>query len=176
MVLDATLQPTGVSFESEASNLLVIRTDDGRDLAVTTVFSLEDEKIGSVIGFDLSTGATVPAVGLATGFPYPPAGTTMSTSPAIDGLVAVSIAGVQTTADQETLDGELLLVDFNTTAPTVYRLGHHRSAYEGTDFDRYRSTPWTALSPDGSRVLFASHWGGSAVDTFVIDITNLRNP
>ena len=91
-------------------------------------------------------------------------------------MVTVSISGVQNPADQDTLDGELLLVDFNTgNVPTVYRLGHHRSSYEGGSFDQYRSTAWTALSPDGSQMLFASHWGEDTVDTFVIDIANLRD-
>lgn len=175
-VLDATLQPTGISFQAETSEFYVIRTDDGRDIAVTTIFSLDDELVGAVIGFDLATGDAIPAVGLATDYPYPPSGVALSTSIAADGMVTVSIFGVANPSGQDTLDGELLLVDFNTgNTPTVYRLGHHRSPDEDGTFDRYRSTAWTALSPDGSQMLFASHWGEDTVDTFVIDIANLRD-
>ena len=143
---------------------------------VTTNFNLDEDQTGSVVGYDLDTGEIIPAVGEATGFPFPPGGgTNLTASWQAPGLVVASIAGIGDPSQQDTLDGELLLVDFNQPEPLAYRLGHHRS-HENSEFDSYRSTAWTAIDPTTSRVLFSSHWGEDGVDTFVIDVSELRDP
>ena len=175
-VLDSTLTPTGVTFQIDTSLSLVLQTTDGRDLLVTTNFNLDEDQTGSVVGYDLDTGEIIPAVGEATGFPFPPGGgTNLTASWQAPGLVVASIAGIGDPSQQDTLDGELLLVDFNQPEPLAYRLGHHRS-HENSEFDSYRSTAWTAIDPATSRVLFSSHWGEDGVDTFVIDVSELRDP
>lgn len=173
-VVDTAFESAGPDFRIETNQLTIVRTEAGRDLLVTTIFDEPQDEIGSVIGYDLADGTAVPAIDQASGYPYPPSGTNISTALGANGLLVASIRGAQDPDDRDTLDGEILLVDFNQPDPTVYRLGHHRSEFEGAAFDGYRSTPWVAIDPSGTRVLFSSHWGGDRVDTFVIDIEELR--
>lgn len=176
-VLDRELQPTELSFSIDAdpSQWVTVGTGDGRTLFVTIVFDKPGDLIGTVVGFNLETGLGQVAVGPSTGFPYPPTGTRLSASTAANGLVAVSVAGESVAAEQDTLDGELLLIDFNQRTPVSYRLGHHRSGEGGGGFDTYWSASKISIDPNGDQLLFSSHFGQDRVDTFVIDVSTLRN-
>lgn len=169
-LLDLELQPTGRSFTVGTNLFLLTATEDGRQLFVTTVYDEPADAIGSVVAFDLATDRATVVVGQQSGFPYPPSGTRLATSAGGNGLVAVAMIGRTETAGQDTLDGEILVVDLNRPEPTMGRLGHHRAALVNRDIETYFAAPSPAIDPAGRRVLFSSDWGEDRVDTFMIDL------
>jgi hypothetical protein len=126
--------------------------------------------VGSLVTFDMATGASTVVVGPDTGFPYPPTGTHVSSvayrSP---GWSFLSIMGTHT--GQKVLDGEIVIADTNTGQ--VCRAAHHRSfGRDNTRLpDAYWAEPHVVPSPSGTRALFASDWGNqSTVDTYVLEL------
>jgi hypothetical protein len=126
--------------------------------------------VGSLVTFDMATGRSGVIVGPATGFPYPPTGTHISSvayrSP---GWSFLSIQGAHT--GQGVLDGEIVIAD--TNSGRVCRAGHHRSfGRDNTRIaDAYWAEPHVVPSPSGTRALFASDWGnGSTVDAYVLEL------
>jgi hypothetical protein len=109
-------------------------------------------------------------VGPATGWPYPPTGTHVSTlSYRAPGWTFLSIVGTGQGAG--VLDDELVVADANTGR--VCRAAHHRS--RGKENTRlavpYWAEPHVVPSPTGTRAVFASDWGGGAtVDTYVLEL------
>jgi hypothetical protein len=127
------------------------------------------------VNIDLWTGVKKVIVGPATGYPYPPSSTHLSSiSKGNPGWVAVSIVGDP--AGQGLLDQELLLA--NTDTGAVCRIGHNRTYAGVVDGAKwgYWSEPHNVLSPSGTRVLFGSDWGnGSSVDTYVVELPGYVN-
>jgi hypothetical protein len=126
--------------------------------------------VGSLVAFDMATGGSSVIVGPATGFPYPPTGTHVSSvayrSP---GWSFLSIQGIHT--GQGVLDGEIVIAD--TNSGRVCRAGHHRSfGRDNTRIaDSYWAEPHVVPSPSGTRAVFASDWGnGSTVDAYVLEL------
>lgn len=170
-VLDRNLAPTGLTIAADTNAFLLTSTVDGRDLYVTTMYNGDPEVLGTVVAFDLADGSAIVGPGQSTGFPYPPAGTRLA-APAVDnGLVVATVVGVTDVSEQDTLDGEILVVDFNSDEPITYRLGRHRSTTAGGQIDAYWSSPWSAIDPPGGRVLFSSDWGQDRVSPFVVEVT-----
>ncbi|PYQ42806.1 MAG: hypothetical protein DMF77_11740 [Acidobacteria bacterium] len=126
--------------------------------------------IGSLVTFDLVDGQSRVVVGPATGFPYPPSGTHVSTlAYRQPGWTFLSIVGDP--AGRGVLDNELVLADTNTG--TVCRAAHHRSW--GDNNTRLRNSYWAephvVASPSGTRAVFASDWGnGATVDSYVLEL------
>ena len=133
----------------------------------------EAADVGTLVSFDLQTGARKVVIGFATGYPYPPSGTHVSAvAHRRPGWVGVSAVG--NPAGRGVLDQELLLANVDTA--TVCRVGHHRSfAREGAW--GYWAEPHVVISPTGTRLLFGSDWGnGAAVDTYVVELPSYRAP
>jgi hypothetical protein len=83
------------------------------------------------------------------------------------GWVALSVVGYDYDG-QDVLDNELLLADTNTGE--VCRIAHHRS-HGRNGPQGYWAEPHAAISPTGTRVLFASDWGGGqTVDTYAVEL------
>ncbi|MGB3733534.1 MAG: hypothetical protein WA964_01160 [Ilumatobacter sp.] len=61
------------------------------------------------------------------------------------------------------------IVDVATDA--TFRLAHHRMI-DADEFGNW-STPYVAVSPDGTTVAFSSNFGGDAVDTYLISIPDV---
>jgi hypothetical protein len=148
------------------------RTASGKDTYNAVIFDpprggSDETDAGTLVTFDLATGARRVIVGIATGFPYPPGGTHISAvAHRAPGWVGVSIVGHP--SGQSVLHNELLLA--NTDTGTVCRVGHHRS-YAGEGRWGYWAEPHAVISPTGTRILFGSDWGnGSAVDTYVVEL------
>jgi len=141
------------------------RLANGTD--VHNVVSFDDAEPGSLVSYDLTTGARKVVIGPATGYPYPPSGTHIS-SVAIrnPGYVALSIIGTGT--GQSLLDNELVIADLNTNR--VCRAAHHHSK-ESVD---YWGEPHATISPSGTRILFGSDWGGTSVDTYVVELPSYQ--
>lgn len=148
------------------------RLANGRDIWATVVFDPgpAGSGVGSLVTFGLSDGASRVIVGPATGWPYPPSGTHVSTlAYRAPGWIFLSMVGSGTGAG--VLDNELVLADANTGK--VCRAAHHRSlgnenAKLGTP---YWAEPHVVPSPTGTRAVFASDWGGGAsVDTYVLEL------
>jgi hypothetical protein len=144
----------------------------GHDLYNAVVFDpppggSEAADAGTLVSFDMQTGARRVVIGLATGYPYPPSGTHVSAvGHRRPGWVAVSVVGDP--HGQGLLDGELLLA--NVDDGTVCRVGHHRS-WAGEGRWGYWAEPHVVLSPTGTRLLFGSDWGnGGTVDTYVVEL------
>jgi hypothetical protein len=124
--------------------------------------------IGTLVVFDLITGEDTVIIGEETGYPYPPSGTHISAvAHRAPGWVSVSVVGYDYDG-QDILDNELLLADTNTGE--VCRIAHHRS--HGRDGPQgYWAEPHAVVSPTGTRVLFASDWGGGqTVDSYVVEL------
>jgi hypothetical protein len=148
------------------------RLANGRDIWATVAFDAGPggSGVGSLVTFDLASGASRVIVGPATGWPYPPGGTHVSTlAYRAPGWTFVSAVGTGTGAG--VLDDELVLADANTGK--VCRAAHHRSL--GNENPRlgtpYWAEPRVVPSPTGTRAVFASDWGGGAsVDTYVLEL------
>ena len=129
--------------------------------------------VGSLVTFDLATGASRVIVGPATGFPYPPTGTHVSAlAYRQPGWVFLSIVGEPR--------GKACWTT-RSCSPTrqhrVCRAAHHRSF--GSDntrlADPYWAEPHVVPSPSGTRAVFASDWGnGPTVDTYVVELPSYR--
>jgi len=126
--------------------------------------------VGTLVTHDMATGAARVIVGPATGFPYPPSTTHLSSlAYKQPGWVFVSIVGDP--AGQRLLDNELLLAD--TNSGKVCRVGRHRSFGDNntTLGNPYWAEPHVVASPSGTRALFASDWGnGATVDTYALEL------
>jgi len=124
---------------------------------------------------DLWTGQKKVIVGPATGYPYPPSTTHISTTSLQNpGWAAVSIVGDP--SGQTLLSQELLLA--NTDTSQVCRIGHNRTYAGVVDGAKwgYWSEPHNVLSPSGTRVLFASDWSnGDSVDSYVVELPGYVN-
>lgn len=167
VVLDDGLRPTGLVVDVRVSAATLALDGEGNDVLIATVFDDPDgEAIGTAVEVDLTTGAQRVITGEATGYPYPPTGTTIGVAGGADSTL-VAIITSPGVADPELLDDEVLLVDLVTE--TTYRLAHHRMI-DADDFGNW-STPYVAVAPDGSSVLFSSNFDGGAVDTFSISLT-----
>lgn len=137
---------------------------DGHDVLYTVAYGPgpAGSPVGTLVAFDLSDGSSRLIIGEGTGYPYPGDTTQISaTARARPGWVAVSSVGDVT--GREVLGSEILLAD---TSPggVVCRVAHHRSSGAGW------AQPNVVLSPSGTRALFASDWGGGAVDTYVVEL------
>ncbi len=131
---------------------------------------------GTLVQFNLNTGATRVIVGESNGYPYPPSGTHVgATAFHRTGLVAVSIK--DDLKGDSLLDNELLFVDTDlVTNPksAVCRVGHHR-----TKSDDYWAEPHPVMSPSGTRILFSSSWGdsrssGEVVNVYVVELPGYK--
>ncbi len=167
VVYNNNLEPTGVSFAVGTDQFALIETVDNRQLYVTAVFEEPEEAIGSVVGFDLSSGQPVAAIGEAVGDPYPPTGTRLSASVAGSGQVAVSIVGTASAIGPTSLDGKVFLVDFNTAEPTVTQIADHLAGIELAEVNPYWTVPHPGMHPDGETVAFAGGLIEGQITTFV---------
>jgi hypothetical protein len=124
--------------------------------------------VGTLVVFDLETGASRVVIGEDTGYPYPPSGVHISAvAHHAPGWVSVSVVGNDFDG-QRLLDNELLLADTNTGE--VCRIAHHRS-YGKNGPQGYWAEPHAVISPTGTRVLFGSDWGGGdTVDAYVVEL------
>lgn len=138
----------------------------------------EGPNAGSLVSWELGTGAPRVVIGPKTGWPTPPASTHISSIARwAPGWVAVGITGNHHGAT--TLDNEILMANVETGE--VCRVGHSRTfagSYCGVNGDEcpwgYWSETHLNLLPDGLRVVFGSDWfGGKTVDTYLIDLRRL---
>jgi hypothetical protein len=148
------------------------RTSDGHDTLNIVVFDppaggAQMDHVGSLVRFDLDSGAERVLIGMGNGYPYPRSGTHISAvAHRCSDWVAVSSVGDP--AGQGVLDQEIALA--NAVTDRVCRVAHHRS-YAGEGRWRYWAEPHVVISPSATRLLFASDWGnGSSVDTYVIEL------
>ncbi len=150
----------------------------GHDLFNTVVFDhlpggsdLRDA--GTLVSVDMNTGERRVIIGMATGYPYPPGGTHISSiAHRKPGWVAVSVVGDPRAPD--ILHNELLIANVDTGQ--VCRVAHHRS-YAGEGRWGYWAEPHVVLSPTGTRLLFGSDWGnGTSVDSYVAELPAYRAP
>ncbi len=128
---------------------------------------------GTLVQFNMVTGAVRVLVGQSNGYPYPPSGTHVgATAFHRTGLVAVSIKDDR--KGDSLLDTELLFVDTDpATNPkaAVCRVGHHR-----TTSDDYWAEPHPSISPSGTRILFSSSWGDSRAGSEIVNVYVVELP
>ena len=126
--------------------------------------------VGALITHRLDTGEHKVVIGPATGYPYPPSSTHISSiALKAPGWVAVGMVGVH--QGTSVLDNEIVLANVDTGQ--VCRVAHART-FAGTTSDGrwdYWSETHLNLSPSGTRVLWGSDWmNGPSVDTYVVDL------
>jgi hypothetical protein len=130
-----------------------------------------DNDIGSVVTFDLATGTSKTVIGPKTGFPYPPNGHVSAMALAQPGWVVASTYG--NTSGAGLLDLETVLADTNSGA--FCRVGRHRSWGKSNTTLGYWAESHSTPSPSGTRIVFASDWGGgSSVDSYVIELPSYK--
>ena len=142
----------------------------------SSIFSSVPE--GNVIVENLRTGQVRTIVGKATGWRYPGGGSHISALAFKNpGWVANSIVG--NPSGLGLLDSTILLANIDTGQ--VCRVAHHHA--NGSDPTThppggpqgYWAEPHVVISPSGTRLLFASDWGGSPdVDTYVVTLPCFR--
>ena len=166
-VFDRRLEPVepGIIYRGVVSSAVTASGPDGADVVVVTLFS-DDVTNGSVIVIDVATGQRTDVVAESSGYGYPLGGSQLAVAAA--DRPSVVVATSQPDEGAGLLVDEIIVVDLGEPEPVVHRLAHHRMS-RGEPFG-----PWSranvAISPDGSRVLFASDWRtGEAVDTYLID-------
>ncbi len=139
---------------------------NGKGAYFTVIFGATICGEGTLIAYDLTTGACQQFIGTDTGYPYPWSDTHIS-AVAYKAPGWVVTSGVGEGDANELLEGELSLV--NTTDSKVYRVAHHRSKGDYGSVG-YWAEPHPSPSPSGSRIVFASDWGGSQVDAYVVEL------
>ena len=139
------------------------READGTD--VYNAIDFDGSPAGNLISWNLQTGTKDPVISEATGYPYPITGTHISSIATQNpGFVSVDMIGEGT--GKTLLDNEIVVVDLNTDR--VCRAAHHHSA-DGPQ--GYWAEPHANISPSGTRIAFASDWGGTnTVDTYVLEL------
>ncbi|MEE9355774.1 MAG: hypothetical protein V3U75_09320 [Methylococcaceae bacterium] len=143
--------------------------------------------VGSLVSFDMETGACRVIVGQSNGWGYPQSGTHVSAiSEANPGWVVISTIGY---GHYDYFDnGEeapLLFSEISLTyageEPKTCRLAHARTyAKDAQNTSGYNAgyfgEPHPVISPSGTRVIFSSDWYDSgSVDTYVIDLEESGN-
>ncbi len=171
-VLDENLMPLRELTLQEPDNHASLgQLANGHDTWNGAVYDDVDENVGNLVTWDLTNATPNVIIGPKTGFPYPPDGHVSALAYERAGWVVVSTISDNTTGPQNLLDQELLLADTNTG--TVCRIGRHRSfgKNNGVLSEPYWAEPHAVPSPSGTRVLFASDWGGGAsVDSYVVEL------
>ncbi|HWE27017.1 MAG TPA: hypothetical protein VHB97_03400, partial [Polyangia bacterium] len=130
-----------------------------------------DDDIGNLVSFDLATGLSHTVIGPKTGYPYPPDGHVSSLAYKQPGWTVVSTYGNLT--GQGLLDLETLVAD--TTTNVVCRVGRHRSTGKANATIGYFAEAHSVPSPSGTRIAFASDWGGgNTVDTYILELPSYK--
>ncbi len=157
--------PIGATYEHASAGY----TSDGHDVYASAIFDPPAGKTytGSLVRFDMDSGAVKVIVGPNTGYPYPRTGTHISAI-AHRNSDWVGISSVGDPAGKELLDQEIVVA--NLVTGDVCRVAHHRST-GGDGVWGYWAEPHVVISPKGTRLIFASDWGGgSTVDTYVVEL------
>jgi hypothetical protein len=172
-VLNASMQlQRRLDLDNPADHASQGRLATGHDTYNTVAFDPgpQGSGVGSLVTFDMATGASRVIVGPSTGFPYPPSGTHVSSvSYRNPGWSFVSVVG--NPQGQGVLHNEIVLADANSGR--VCRVAHHRSFGRNNTriIPPYWAEPHVVPSPSGTRVLFASDWGNQAtVDTYMLEL------
>lgn len=169
--VDANMQ-TLRTLDVESDAHATLGTADGVDTHFSVQFDAEPN--GNLVAVDMTNGNKRVIIGPSTGWlDYPARGTHLSAVAFKNpGWLALDIVGE---ADGRTLlDNEVVLVNANSGGK-ICRLAHHRScgSSDNCGTQGYWAEPHVTISPSGSRVLFASDWGGQPiVDTYVIELPN----
>jgi hypothetical protein len=148
------------------------RTSDGHDTLNMVIFDppaggAQEDHVGSLVRFDLDSGAEKVLIGMANGYPYPRGGTHIS-AVAHQRSDWIAVCSVGDPAGLGVLDQEIALA--NAVTGKVCRVAHHRS-YAGEGRWGYWSEPHVVISPRATRLLFGSDWGnGASVDTYVVEL------
>ncbi len=161
LVLDSDLEPTGVRLDIEDDVFSFAQTAAGKELLVGPSYG--GELVGSLVVYDLDTGAGTVIVGPDSNYPYPPRGAHVS---AEGSLVALAMLGRSETTQWDLFDGEVLLIDLDDPTHSVFRVAHNRTS-ENIEF---WSNAFLSLSPAGNKIAFSSDWGlADQVDTYIVD-------
>jgi hypothetical protein len=154
----------------EHSSLGILKTGTDTYNAVSFDTGPKGCAEGSLVTYDLSTGACTVMIGPSTGFPYPPGSTHVSAvARNRPGWVAVSIIGDG--AGQSLLDNELVYVD--TNSGSFCRVAHLRTTGKSNTHlsEPYWAEAHASPSPSGTRIIWGSDWGGgTTVDTYVVEL------
>ena len=176
-VTDATLNSQRtLDIADPGSHASLGRFSSGNDTynAVTFDPGPKGTDVGTLVTYDMTTGAGKVVVGPATGYPYPPSGTHVSAlAYKQPGWIFLSVVG--NPGGQGVLDNELVIADTNTGK--VCRAAHHRSYGKNNTKlgDSYWAEPHVVPSPSGTRALFGSDWGnGPSVDSYVLELPGYK--
>lgn len=171
-VLDADLNVLrSLTLQEPNNHASLGRLANGHDTWNGAVYDDVNANVGILVTWDLTDATPQVVIGPKTGYPYPPDGHISALAYRQPGWVVVSTVSDNTTGPQGLLDQELLMADTNTG--TVCRIGRHRSFGKNNTAlaDPYWAEPHAVPSPSGTRVAFASDWGGGAtVDTYIVEL------
>lgn len=161
-LVDAELNVVRTVDNLEPENVASVVQLGDTEVAVGPAYS--SDLVGSAVAVSLADPSTAPdvVVGPDTGYPYPPPGTNRGGTgqPGTPSL-ALAITGSTVDGADTVLDGEVVVVDLETS--TVARLAHHRASS-----DSAFSRPLISMSPSGRHIVFASDWGGDATNLYLL--------
>lgn len=161
-VLDPNLADTGVMLQLYDNSYVFVVDGDGRESVAAAIY--DGPAVGTLVVLPLDTGVPQVIIGPDAGDEYPPSGTRLA-SVGVNGQVAISVAGPETT--DSALAGRVLAVDLAAPGDSqVTVLGSHGSAGQ---FD-YWSSAFVSISPSGRFVMTSSDDGGDSVNTRVLRI------
>jgi hypothetical protein len=155
---------------------------DGHDFFASVVFDppttappgSDNDYVGTLVTYDLSSASSVIkpdiVIGPKTGYPYPNDSHVSTMTLRNRGWVLVSTNDADSPPDgKDLLDLELVYADTNTGR--VCRVAHHRSWGKQNTGIGYFAEAHGVPSPTGTRIVFASDWGGgTSVDTYVVEL------
>ncbi|MEE9424976.1 MAG: hypothetical protein V3V18_08335 [Methylococcales bacterium] len=169
------------------------RLPNGHDAMFSAIYAPSEQGcngdaesgVGSLVSFDMETGACRVIVGKSNGWGYPQSGTHISAiSEANPGWVVMSTIGYDKfdyfdNGEKAPLLFSEISLTYAGDEPKTCRLAHTRTyakyAQNTSGYNAgYFGEPHPVISPSGSRVIFSSDWYDSgSVDTYVI---NLEEP
>lgn len=170
----------GSLYDSRAQKLRAMKSDttehgdmaqlaNGQDVWASVQFDKEPK--GTLITENLETGIQSVVIGESNGYGYPPTGTHLSGHALkAPGWIGLSVTGNPN--GKPLMSQSVLLVNLND-GTKCYAAHHHSAGSDGPN--GYWAEPQVNISPRGTRLMFASDWGGGAtVDTYVVELPSYQ--
>ncbi len=163
-ILDADLDPTGVSIDLEGDQFVVVGDGAGGEYLAAAQY--QGDEIGSLVLHPIDGTPARVIVGPSSGDEYPPSGTWLSAS-TNSSSVALTIRGVDDDrTNASALAGKVLVFDSGDRSGQPRFVADHGGAAR----HEYWSTNFVSLSPSGRWLIWSSDGRSDRVETFIVEL------